>query len=69
MIATIHSYAAGTCAWCRQKTEDGVQVQFKDNFTAFLCKKDFWSALKARADETSSRDEVRPATAKSLQPG
>lgn len=67
MIATIHSHTAGTCAWCRQATEDGVQVQFKDNFTAFLCKKDFWSALKARAAETFVREEGKPGVARQPQ--
>ena len=62
MLVTIHNLTTGTCAWCRQQTDDGVQAQFKDGLTGFFCKKDFWAALKARAAEPPSQSENRAPT-------
>lgn len=46
-MLTIVNYGEGKCCWCCQ-TGEGVQTQFKDGLSGFLCKKDFWAALKAR---------------------
>ncbi|MCC7421044.1 MAG: hypothetical protein IT428_12245 [Planctomycetaceae bacterium] len=67
MLVTIHNHAAGTCAWCRCRSDDGVQAQFKDGLSGFFCKKDFWAALKARADEQASPVEASPKVARSSQ--
>lgn len=64
MFVTINQYTTGTCIWCRQ-TDEGVQAQFKDGLSGFLCKKDFWAALKARASETPPQTESRPTPARS----
>ena len=63
LMVTIHSFTEGKCIWCRQTTE-GVQFQFQDGLKGFLCKRDFWSALKARTEETppaSPATEPTPA--------
>jgi hypothetical protein len=49
-MLTIVSYGEGKCMWCCQHTE-GVQTAFKDGLSGFLCKKDFWAALKARSEK------------------
>lgn len=67
MLVTIQNVTTGTCAWCRQQSDDGVQAQFKDGLSGFFCKKDFWAALKARASEPPVRDESRPPAARSTQ--
>lgn len=64
MLVTIERVTHGTCAWCRSQTDDGVQVTFKDGFAAFLCRKDFWAALKARAAESPRDREQQPKSAK-----
>jgi hypothetical protein len=61
MLVTIQSYTTGSCVWCCQQTE-GVEVKFRDGLTGFLCKKDFWSALKARAESPPPADDKRPTT-------
>ena len=64
LMVTIHSFTEGKCVWCRQ-TSEGVQVQFQDGLKGFLCKRDFWSALKARTEETPP---TPPATGPSTPP-
>jgi|GEM_PF-5196787 len=51
MLVTIASCGEGKCVWC-QTTGEGVQATFKDGLAGFLCRKDFWSALKARSEPT-----------------
>jgi hypothetical protein len=60
MIATIEKYGAGTCTWCRQASDDGVQAKFADGLAGYLCRKHFWEALKSRAGEQATREESRP---------
>lgn len=48
-MLTIISYGEGKCVWCCQ-TSEGVETTFKDGLSGFLCKKDFWAAVKARAE-------------------
>ncbi|MFV0445157.1 MAG: hypothetical protein ACK5Q5_16395 [Planctomycetaceae bacterium] len=47
-MLTILSYGEDKCIWCCQTTE-GVHAKFQDGLTGFLCRKDFWSAVKARS--------------------
>lgn len=65
MLVTINSLTSGTCIWCCQKTDDAVDATFKDGLKGTLCRKHFWDALKARAEQP--REESRPAT-KGSQP-
>jgi hypothetical protein len=53
MLVTIASCGDGKCVWC-QTTGEGVQATFKDGFAGFLCRKDFWAALKARSESTKA---------------
>jgi len=48
MISISH-FGEGKCIWCCQQSE-GVQAAFPDGLKGFLCKKDFWAALKARSE-------------------
>lgn len=52
-MLTIKSYGEGTCVWCLSKNE-GVQADFKDGLTGFLCRKHFWEALKSRSEQPAS---------------
>ena len=54
-MGTIVSYGEGKCIWCCQNTE-GVDATFKDGLRGFLCKKDFWAAVKARSDIKETSD-------------
>lgn len=67
MIVAIQSHTSGTCVWCRLQSDDGVQAQFKDGLSGYFCKKDFWAALKARAEESASPVEASPKVARSAQ--
>ena len=58
-MVTINNYGDGTCVWCLTHGE-GVQATFKDGLAGFLCRKHFWEALKARAEQS---DERRATTA------
>jgi hypothetical protein len=49
MMLTIISFGDGKCVWCCQTTE-GVQAKFQDGLSGFLCRKDFWAAVKARSE-------------------
>ena len=49
MLVTIARSGEGKCVWCRSDAE-GVQAAFNDGLQGFFCKKDFWQALKARAE-------------------
>jgi len=53
MLVTIASGGEGKCVWC-QATGEGVQATFKDGLAGFLCRKDFWAALKARSEPTKA---------------
>ena len=66
-MVTIQSFTEGKCIWCRQTTE-GVQVQFQDGLKGFLCKRDFWSALKARTEETPPAPPVTDPTPPTTSP-
>jgi hypothetical protein len=48
MISISH-FGEGKCVWCCQQSE-GVQATFSDGLKGFLCKRDFWAALKARSE-------------------
>jgi hypothetical protein len=67
MLVSINNVSSGTCVWCRQSIDDGVQAQFKDGFAGFFCKKDFWAALKARAGEQPGPSESRTPASKGQQ--
>ena len=54
-MLTVISYGEGKCVWCCQQTE-GVQATFKDGLSGFLCKKDFWSALKSRSEAKETKE-------------
>ncbi len=55
VLVTIASCGAGKCVWC-QTTGEGVQASFRDGLAGFVCRRDFWAALKARSKkkETSN---------------
>jgi len=55
-MLTITEYGEGQCAWCLAQGE-GVQANFKDGLTGFLCRKHFWEALKARSEKTDDRQK------------
>ena len=57
-MLTIQSYGEGKCCWCCQ-TKEGVHATFKDGLTGFLCKKDMWAAIEARA-EKREQTEAEP---------
>lgn len=60
MLVTINNLTSGTCIWCCQKTDDAVDATFRDGLKGTLCRKHFWDALNARAEQLS--EEPRPAT-------
>lgn len=60
MLVTIHSVTAAPCVLCCQKTDDAVEAAFKDGFRGTLCKRHFWDALKARAEQTVPASPERP---------
>jgi hypothetical protein len=49
MLVTISRYTSGTCVWCCKQTDDGVEAQFQDGLSGFLCWPDFKKAVKARS--------------------
>lgn len=59
MLVAIHQLRSGVCIWCCQKSEDAVEVEFRDGLKGWLCRKHFWDALKSRAEQP--KDESRPA--------
>ena len=50
MLVTIDKHSAGTCVWCRKRTDDGVEAKFQDGLSGFLCWTDFKKAVKARSE-------------------
>ncbi len=63
-MVTITGLREGKCVWCCQ-TGEGVHVAFQDGLNGFLCKRDFWSAIKARSEQVPPASEPVPATAAS----
>jgi hypothetical protein len=63
-MLTVTSYGEGKCCWCCQTTE-GVQAKFADGLSGFLCRKDFWAAIKARQpkEEENTAHTKKGATA------
>lgn len=55
-MLTIVNYGQGKCCWCCQ-TGEGVEASFKDGLSGFLCKKDFWAALKARVEPKANEKQ------------
>jgi hypothetical protein len=66
-MLTIEGYGTGTCIWCRQESE-GVQAEFRDGLTGFLCRKHFWQALRIRSDSSASRATGRPGSGPAKAP-
>ena len=66
-MVTITGFTEGKCVWCCH-TGEGVHVAFQDGLKGFLCKRDFWSALKARSGPISPADEPPAATAPPRRP-
>ena len=62
-MLTILSYGEGKCCWCCQ-TAEGVQTKFQDGLSGFLCKKDFWAAVKARAEQMEQSDSESSSSRK-----
>lgn len=62
-MLTIQTYGTGKCVWCRKNAE-GVQAEFRDGFKGFLCRKDFWRALKVRAEATGTATADPPRAAR-----
>lgn len=58
-MLTISNYGEDKCTWCLAHGE-GVQATFKDGLTGFLCRKHFWEALKARAEQSEERRATAP---------
>ena len=58
-MVTIERVGTDTCLWCLEETE-GVEAQFDDGLSGFLCKKHFWQALQVRsqADAATEKPEV-----------
>ena len=52
------SYGEGKCCWCCQ-TAEGVQTKFQDGLSGFLCKKDFWAAVKARSENKEVKEPAK----------
>lgn len=59
-MLTASNVCKGRCVWCCQTTE-GLKVKFQDGFSGFLCKKDFWSAVKARSENAEGETGRKPA--------
>lgn len=57
MIVSIQQFTNGTCVWCCSKNVEVVHVQFKDGLAGFFCKRDFWAALKARAEMKNAKQQ------------
>ena len=66
-MLTINGYGEGTCVWCLTKGE-GVEADFKDGLTGFLCRKHLWEAMKSRSNQTETTKEKETSHAES-QPG
>lgn len=68
MLVTISRHASGTCVWCCKQTNDGVEAQFQDGLSGFLCWTDFKKAVKARSgneqQDTVPRSDRRQAAGK-----
>mgnify|MGYP001252696570 FL=1 len=60
MLVTINNLVSGTCAWCCQKSDDAVDATFKDGLKGVFCKKHFWDATKARADQQHHAPKSEP---------
>jgi len=60
-MLTIVRFGQGKCVWCCQETE-GVQTTFKDGLSGFLCKKDFWAAVKARSEAKEPTEGTKKET-------
>lgn len=61
-MLTITQFGEGKCIWCCSQTTEGVHARFQDSLAGYLCKKDFWAAMKARAEsrpENSTGDSSR----------
>jgi hypothetical protein len=67
MMVTIKRYGEDTCAWCMERGE-GVQAEFQDGLKGFFCKRDFWSAVKARQGKKLTRAETKAADHNSSEP-
>ena len=59
MLVTIKKVSSGICIWCCQKSDETLEVEFRDGFQGILCRKDFWIALKSRSEKP--REESRSA--------
>ncbi len=55
MLVTINNLSSGVCIWCCQKSDDAVEAEFRDGLKGFLCRKHFWDALKARAENPTEK--------------
>ena len=66
-MVTITSFTEGKCVWCCQ-TGKGVHVAFQDGLKGFLCKRDFWSALKARNGRTNETGEAQTSPPPNRRP-
>lgn len=62
-MLTVTSYGEGQCVWCCQ-TKEGVQTTFKDGLSGFLCKRDFWAAVEARAEKKETANAESNASRK-----
>jgi hypothetical protein len=51
MIVSILGTTSAPCCWCCQKKDDAVEAQFKDGLKGAFCKKHFWEAFSARAEQ------------------
>jgi hypothetical protein len=54
-MLTIINYGEGKCVWCCQTTK-GVHTTFADGLSGFLCKRDFWAAVEARAQTPEKKE-------------
>ncbi len=66
-MVTITGFTEGECVWCCQ-TGEGVHVAFQDGLNGFLCKRDFWSALKSRSAQASPASEPSSTAATPRRP-
>lgn len=67
MLVTINNLVSGACVWCCQKTDDSVEASFKDGLKGTFCRKHFWDAVKARADQAQPSRGVPESTVKGAQ--
>jgi hypothetical protein len=59
MLVTINNLTSDACIWCCKKKGDAVEAQFRDGLKGAFCRKHFWEALSARADQAASTAERR----------